>query len=1625
MSGDRGDIFRRSWSNPSPPPLPPPSPPPPPPPPQVEDSSNVDTHVDSRSYAFPTSSNVQSSSNFVTGGADDDVFAGLEEDGSGGGGGGGGGVYATPAAVSSSNGSHGRTPSRGNVSGTRNDTDDDRYRILALSPTDMSGMTTGTGVTGFASTSMDDIHENAVERWGAFEDQQRQTAAAASASTRASPTPSGTPSASMRKKKRSILNLSGKKKTVKVAATAAEVTERSRRRGSIQTIDSIPYVEIRTLDVAERVAFERKPVVVPTVDNCQEPNLDKVSPSPQHVQVLERLHGRENGRRDVQQVCWSPAVSPHADPWGECWDDGDEDGDGVEEDEDRGKITTAASSTTALSTDLERNRRRRLLLAKKRRMLSRKRSNQFSRYSSIDPVDYVRATLPAHAPVLSNTRIRLPVRSDVGFPGATDEEIRAKHMEIMRETEMEEHSPRISVLISSSDLCGGSSSDHVDNLSSGARECMEECEGLPDIPLAGRELVEARIKCARASHGSCSGRVLGKNQGKQKDKDSSIASEISEPAAAAVMQSVSHEAFRRLPGPNPTSEFAPPVGATYSSTHLWRPTPFTDQPPGMVHMLSIPVALNFSVGDIEPLVCSLAIYCLPPPPSEKRRSSRAWSYRGKMSEDFVFPAGEWPQSLQKDVIDKLTSQFRGTDKTDVERDEWHRPTRKAIFSYDPLALPPSIGRSSLFLVLQVQKVAQANAASIYFDDNNTVTEAPIAEPERGLSPVALARKGSMSGKLKKKLVARTKKPRDNEGTAVLSRSEIDIAAATSKAKLAFDAYGTKFFTPLCFGVLPLFSRKKKDAGATDEAWPNGSSQTMQLVSFPDVADTHEEFIERLARIAHSCKDSDGIAATGGDDDDNFVISASASSSAQSKTGYNGLRPASGHAVFFNSIVGVDFTQVLLQSPETQLSELENGENAALPRLLADVTGDCAIMMSPEKSSLKVRKRSDLVRLPPSKSPSGYANLCEVREVLYLPPRPERLYDNDVPTHSNRLLNLLYLYPRELRLGDNETAAVRENSASAYTVRISLARRHSSKTGNLYTPTKSMYNPVPFGQPTLNSVYTRIVHGRMGSAGGSEGFDEVSDGIHMHDEVKVRLPDVLDGSYFLEFSLHSLQMESGESGTAAPELVCETFIPLSSSSAKEPVSKERVVTIIPNGVHRIKLGSFQLLVESRLVSSIHSSDPGVSMMLRDFNKSCQEASLKLPSTICRVMKKASGQAIVTHFHTLFYLHMHNLLNNGPPELPFTESRRFFSDSERGLNKMKQLPSPSKDMAFLINTIRSLLILMSKSKAKFCGKQSRHLRHWNTPLMRKFQKELVDVFDEALCSSRSVGVSYDHERQIEAVESSNASMDDGALVEQTAIDSVLDALEDVLIERTANAAVITRYEQTMYAVKSKSASSTHRRELPRHAKSEGLLRTAYGASKVDRMKAEAELHDAEDRFTGLFDDDETVVTTATFMSRKSHSERRFDTVTPVIRDALSSKEETSFRTRNSSDVKIAESMRQWGLVEEEADAEGNVEVFATPTRNDDPDNLNAAPFSFAGERAKSMAQRINTVAQVMMTPCMAPNLSSILAKKAAASPPQRQMQESGAEKQPYIDLANREHLKGLSSVSYRPWAIFFLV
>jgi len=114
-----------------------------------------------------------------------------------------------------------------------------------------------------------------------------------------------------------------------------------------------------------------------------------------------------------------------------------------------------------------------------------------------------------------------------------------------------------------------------------------------------------------------------------------------------------------------------------------------------------------------------------------------------------------------------------------------------------------------------------------------------------------------------------------------------------------------------------------------------------------------------------------------------------------------------------------------------------------------------------------------------------------------------------------------------------------------------------------------------------------------------------------------------------------------------------------------------------------------------------------------------------------------------------------------------------------------------------------------------------------------------------------------------------------------------------------------------------------------------RKAYGASKFDRMKAEAELYE-DGQMTQHFDDDETVITTATFQSQM-HRNPNINSLTATL--------------DNDGKLKdIANEARQKNLSNE----------------SNKPDPANT-PL----QKARLMAKRVNTVAQVFIAPCVAPS------------------------------------------------------
>ena len=127
---------------------------------------------------------------------------------------------------------------------------------------------------------------------------------------------------------------------------------------------------------------------------------------------------------------------------------------------------------------------------------------------------------------------------------------------------------------------------------------------------------------------------------------------------------------------------APPLDAIYSGTLGWRPRPFHDRPPGLNYTLVCPMSINFAIGNMEPLVCSLALYSLS---------------KGKISEEFYFPAGDWEGKLQLDALqERLQTATNKSgdnedtidpgDENDLLKQLWIKRKHKAIFAHNLWAL---------------------------------------------------------------------------------------------------------------------------------------------------------------------------------------------------------------------------------------------------------------------------------------------------------------------------------------------------------------------------------------------------------------------------------------------------------------------------------------------------------------------------------------------------------------------------------------------------------------------------------------------------------------------------------------------------------------------------------------------------------------------------------------------------------------------------------------------------------------------------------------------------------------------------------------------------------------------------
>jgi len=1227
------------------------------------------------------------------------------------------------------------------------------------------------------------------------------------------------------------------------------------------------------------------------------------------------------------------------------------------------------------------------------------------------------------------------MRSDVGFPGATDEEFTIKQGEIAKEAELEEISPRLIIMITSTDctgaaVMGGTHPKEEDGISPGVRSALEH--RLPGMPFAGKELAMTAFRNRTANTSSLDRDAYAHNNS---NSGTSIA-DISQYDEPPQTQRKPVSTILAQPKPNPTSLFAPPIDATFSSSEMWRARPFADRPSGMVNILVFPLTVHFAVGDIEPLVCTLALYCLP----TNTKSSGFKKFRGKISEDFCFPAGgNWKGLLEEKAGKLLARQFGfvgsdGGDDTYGPMDESYgmdtkkmasahgdddgddggsrRRVKKAMFSYDPVAIPPSAedptGRDSLYIVMQVFKVTHKDATSAYVDSK------PSSKGKKNKETSSQSKGGLSFG------MSKSKDTGDAMSNASSANSHRFKTSTEIKAGKAFDALGTQFLTPLCFGTLPLFPLKTSTAISTDTntdtnthsetmQWPNGVTQNMTFFSQPTKPESEDEFVARLIALSEqqttnvysSTSSIDAYPPNGSSNSssaydtfdassDNardfafasstsFQSSGSADSSASRWFGKMGRKvkikskskkkskipvvkksvdtrstsslsagcsPIDGNALFFASVLGVDFTSVLLESPSFSKGEdyhNDDGEDDEFltPRLFVDASGDSAIMVNPETRGSSIKKRSNLIRLPPAVQPSGYSDSCEVREVMYLPPPYH--YDADLPLSPRTPVNVLFLYPRLIRYSPDETTQAEQSPRpdhmvknSSYSVRLQLVEQSmdiDEGTGGMeaiYFPVESIYNPSPGGPPLLQTTFTKIPLSCTLNKGIHTDFAD----IHLRDEVKIRLPDILDGSHFIQFTLFSIHLvdapDDDSNGGLVQTQIAETLIPLS-SSVRKSTSGARVTTVIPNGSHRIKIADFLFKVETRLASTIHISDPEVATVIRDFpapESASNVEGRKAIANFSNMLSNASPQAVTNHFFVLVYLHMRIFVTQGRPVFNTSSSRK------------------SSGLILMMNNMRSLFEVLNKVKAKFNASRVAGKRQLN-----KFLKKFFDSFDNIhlapqIYKSLQPEVyrlkSSDSSQSIENIWSDTESNEDGIDAQS---EKVVNAIEQIILDAGLQVALQQNEAKKMHYDKDerrlKNSHST--RSVP-------FSRKSLGASKIDRMKAEAELYESEQLVTELFDDDETVVTASTWQSQGQ------------------GRLATSANSISFSDTFQRGKVSEFDRKVRDAASVSHTVFSTTPEVPDVRDEDTLSTF----QKAKSMAKRVNIVAH-LFAPCVAPDLA----------------------------------------------------
>ena len=1256
-------------------------------------------------------------------------------------------------------------------------------------------------------------------------------------------------------------------------------------------------VSVRVVDLSNRVAFSRpsmptgsqireyayemirnKGLKVDNVDNI-ESVLARISPSPQYVDIFNTWKRVPS----IRQLCWSPSVSREADPF-YGWSDDDNDAIHTSQNEELDKKSAVQN----------RLQRRRHLILRRRRTQAKKDG----RYFQIDTISYIKETLPNFCPYLSFRKRRLPMRTDVGFDGASEGEISIKEDEIRQESVLEEISPRIIVLLTSDFILACSDSHR--NCDSSVHPDVLTCltHRVSGIPFSGKELAIAKqrnLKTLDYYSRLTSGNSMPLNHGPKHIGTQGNPSEYS-----TVLR------------PNRYSVFAPPLDATISSSQLWKPRPFFDRPTGFIHLMAVPFDVKFDLGDIEPLVCTLALFSLPEKDGTKY-------FKGKISEDFIFSAGNWTGILSggDDDPDKQvgfdTGQKNSSDinytREESNLQPWRRRTNKALFSFNPLDLPTSKNDEfpSLFLVLQIYQLIRRDAAIPYLNDDSS----------RKMSAKGNRVIGALSGNRKR--VATSGSFDDNK--------QMMDSGILSYLKM----YGTQFLTPLCFGLTPVFPSSRIEYMPQ---WPNGASQSIQLFAYPACPESHGEFVNRLSLLSSHVKGHESITMGNIGSVSSYDTRSSSQVIEEHDEGFEfldkstrlvgnttsvkkrsplipftrakthsdvlfGNETVRGKAFVFTSLVDSDFSQVMLQHPT--LFEQESLDS--IPRLLVNITGDGAIM-SQRANEGDIVKRSSLLRLPISGDASGYAGSSEIREVLYVPSYLDIAdVSSALPQSSFIDTNLLYLYPQFMKIGispkvDDIHRDILKGGHVTYVLEIGLSHQGSSIL-------QSVYNPSPGGNPLVHSVYTKIP-----LPFGRENSIDIRRGIHLRDEVKIKLPDILDETYFLEFTVHVVHLNGdNENELLGVSKIADSSFPLCTSSS---IKGNSVFTIIADGLHHLNVGNFQVTFSIRVASNIHNSNSSITAAANIFPSMQDVRSFAqgIPSFCEQWSRISSEVARIDYFYAWAYTFLSGCV-------------ALASGNDTTIQSASGIHFRYKDALHAI--MNSLLSLVNIVKGKFINS------NMNANKSKNVVKEFIDDFDD---SSILHYLGDEVSAQL-GLEANTKSMD---LSPEEELD------EKIHMERDESTNVKTRK-----SVRYSADQSIFDRKKSNSIKQTGAFRrNAYGTSKFDRMKAEAVINDSSHIFSQLMDDEETIFTTGTWQTGLRSTMNPHSAKYNVKDDSLQ-------RTLENLAVEVSFS-----------DKKALSQSPEPPTpHNADGTNV---------RKPISVVNQVNSVAQMLIIPCVFPAYSS---------------------------------------------------